>query len=142
MAAIRSAGQWLGSAGSVLAILAPKGLCPLCVAASGGVLSAVGLGFLAVDSTLRWVLPAVLIGGLAGLAIAARGHRRWWLLPLGAVGSVVLYLGWFSKNAPLLYSGMVLLTSASALSFWSTRHPRAPLVDAGRSTRGDAHAQG
>lgn len=133
--ASRAAGHWLGSAGGVLALLAPKGFCPICVAASGGVLSSIGLGFLAVDSVVRWLLPATLALGLAGFFFAVRRHRRWWLFAIAAAGAVVLYGGWLFALAPVLYGGMVLLLAASALNFWSQRHPRAALVHIG--TKGE-----
>lgn len=120
--------DWLSSTGSVLALLAPKGLCPVCVAASGGVLSSIGLGFLAVNSVIQWVLPITLGLGLLGLYFASRGHRRWSVFGLGVLGSAVLYGGWLDTSAPLLYGGMVLLLAASAYNFWSQRHPKTALV--------------
>ena len=123
--------SWLSSAGGVLALLAPKGLCPVCVATSGTVLSSVGLGFLATDQVIRWVLPAVLLAGLAGLLLATRAHRRWWVLGAGVTGALVLYVGWWLASSPALYGGMVLLVAASAINFWARRHPRVPLVQIG-----------
>ena len=123
--------HWLSSTGSVLAFLAPKGLCPICVAASGGVLSSIGLGFLAVNSVIRWVLPLTLTFGLLGLFFASRAHRRWWVLGLGVAGSAVLYGGWLVNSALVLYSGMAVLLAASAFNLWSQRHPRVALVRIG-----------
>jgi hypothetical protein len=125
---IRNPMHWLPSAGGILAVLAPKGLCPICVAASGGALSSVGLGFLAVDEVLRWVLPVVLLTGLVGLFLCARRHRRWEAAGVGTGGAALLYGGWLLALAPALYSGMALLLTASALNLWSQRHPRMPLV--------------
>lgn len=125
----------LSSTGSVLALLAPKGLCPICVAASGGVLSSIGLGFLAVNDVIRWVLPVALALGLVGLFFASRGHRRWSVLWLGVFGSFVLYGGWLATFAPVLYGGMVLLLGASILNFWSQRNPRIVLVQLGQKGR-------
>lgn len=127
--------SWLSSTGSVLALLAPKGLCPICVAASGGVLSSVGLGFLAVNDVIRWVLPAALALGLVGLYFASRAHRRWSVLWLGVFGSVVLYGGWLATSSPVLYGGMVLLLGASALNFWSQRNPKVLLVQLGQERK-------
>lgn len=126
---------WLSSAGSVLALLAPKGLCPICVAASGGVLSSIGLGFLAVNDVIRWVLPLALALGIAGLFFASRGHRRWSVLWLGAIGSIVLYVGWSTTSSPVLYAGMVLLVGASAFNFWSQRNPKVALVQLGQERK-------
>ncbi len=133
------ASGWLGSGGGILALLAPKGLCPLCIAASGGLLSSVGLGFLAVDGVIRWVLPSLLALGLAGLAVAVRRHRRWWVLAAGAGGAVLLYAGWLAGFHSLLYGGMSLLLAASIANLWSQRHPTHQLVQIGPI--GDDHAQ-
>lgn len=127
--------SWLASTGSVLALLAPKGLCPICVAASGGVLSSIGLGFLAVNDVIRWVLPATLALGLIGLFFATRGHRRWSVLGLGVLGSIVLYGGWLASSSPMLYGGMVLLLGASAFNFWSQRNPKVLLVQLGQERK-------
>lgn len=127
----RNALQWLSSTGGVLALLAPKGLCPICVAASGGVLSSIGLGFLAVHGVIRWLLPLALSLGLLGLLLASRAHHRWWTFGLGVVGSALLYGGWLVSLPFILYSGMVLLLAASALNLWSQRHPRVTLVRIG-----------
>lgn len=127
----RKAFHWLSSTGGVLALLAPKGLCPICVAASGGVLSSVGLGFLAVNSVIRWLLPLALGLGLLGLFFASRAHHRWWVFGLGVVGSALLYGGWLVSLPLILYSGMVLILAASVLNVWSQRHPRVTLVRIG-----------
>lgn len=123
--------HWLSSTGGVLAFLAPKGLCPICIAASGGVLSSIGLGFLAVNAVIQWVLPVALALGLLCLFFANRAHRRWWVLGLGIAGSAVLYGGWLVTSAPILYSGMAVLLAASAFNFWSQRHPRVALIQIG-----------
>jgi hypothetical protein len=127
--------SWLSSTGSVLAVLAPKGLCPICVAASGGVLSSIGLGFLAVNDVIRWVLPMALALGLVGLFFASRGHRRWSVLGLGVLGSVVLYGGWLATSFLVLYVGMALLLGASVFNFWSRRNPKVALVQLGQERK-------
>lgn len=119
--------HWAGTLGSVLALLAPKGLCPICIAASGGVLSSVGLGFLAADGVIRWVLPISLLAGVIGLGLAARGHRQWWILALGLAGSLVLYASWFFTFRPGMYAGMALLLLASIFNL-RRRRTEAPLV--------------
>lgn len=132
--------HWLSSVGGVLALLAPKGLCPICIAASGGVLSSIGLGFLAVDDVIRWVLPAALALGLTGLFLASRGHHRWSVLGLGVFGSGILYAGWLATSKPVLYGGMALLLGTSVLNFWSQRHPKVALASA-RTERTVNHGQ-
>ncbi len=120
--------QWFSSVGGVLAVVAPKGLCPVCVAASGGVLASLGLGFLAVESNIRWILGGTLAVGLLGLALSARRHRRWWTVGLGAAGAITAMLGRFALLDVVLYGGMVLLMAALAGDLWARRHPWVPLV--------------
>lgn len=132
--------SWLSSVGGLLAALAPKGLCPICVAAGGSVLSSVGLGFLAVDSVIRWVLPTVLLAGLASMFFATRAHRRWLVFGAAVVGALVLYVGWWVTFSPVLYGGMVLLVGASAINFWARKHPSEELVQITLGSRRHAKA--
>ena len=120
--------QWFTSVGGVLAVIAPKGLCPVCVAASGGLLASLGLGFLAVEANIRWILAVTLSLGLVGLIVSARRHRRWWTVALGAAGAVTAMLGRFTLINAVLYGGMVLLMAALASDLWARKHPWAPLV--------------
>jgi len=118
--------HWLGPVGSFLALIAPKGLCPICVAASGGVLSSLGLTFLADGKIMRWILAAALALGLLGLGLGARTHRRWWVFGLGLIGAVTLYTGWFIDMRPVLYAGMAVLMAASIANL--RRRRAEPLV--------------
>ncbi len=127
--------HWLGTLGGALALLAPKGLCPICVVASGGALSSIGLGFLAADAVIWWVLPVTLTLGLGGFFLATQRHRRGWVLVVASAGVAALYGGWLSSAAPLLYSGASLLLAASIFNYWSQRHPREALIQIG--TKGE-----
>jgi hypothetical protein len=120
--------QWFTSVGGVLAVLAPKGLCPICVAASGGLLGSIGLGFLAVETNVRWMLAVTLSVGLFGLVMSARRHRRWWTVGLGATGAITALSGRFALLSVALYGGMVLLMAALAADLWARKHPWVPLV--------------
>jgi hypothetical protein len=127
----KNVAQWFTSVGGFLAVVAPKGLCPVCVAASGGVLASLGLGFLALEENIRWMLAVALTLGIVGLVLSARRHRRWWTVALGAVGAVLALTGRFVLVDALLYGGMVLLTGALASDLWARKHARrmsAPLV--------------
>lgn len=108
----------------MLAVLAPKGLCPVCVAASGGLLTSLGLGFLAVERNVRWMLAATLVVGIIGLALSARRHRHWWTLAVAAIGAVAALGGRFLLFDVLLYGGMVLLSAAMLGDIWARKHPR------------------
>ena len=125
----RSAGSWLGTIGGVLAIVVPKGLCPICVAASGSVLSTLGLSFLVDNAIMRWLLAGVLLLGLLALLSSARANERWVPFGVGVIGSVGVYAGWFFESAFVLYPGMVLLAAASILNLIKPRPE--PAVPAG-----------
>jgi hypothetical protein len=120
--------RWFSSVGAVLAVLIPKGLCPICVAASGGMLASLGLGFLVVENNVRWILGITLTVGLVGFFLSARRHRRWWTLAVGIVAAMTTMIGRLLLSNPVLYGGMVLLAGAMAADFWARRHPWAPLV--------------
>ena len=120
--------EWFSSIGGIVAVVAPKGLCPVCVAASGGMLASIGLGFLAVETTIRWILAVTLAIGIVGFTLSARRHRRWWTLVLGGVAATTLLVGRFLLVDVVLYGGMVLLLAATIVDFWARRHPWTPLV--------------
>ena len=106
-------GGWLGMVGSTLAIVMPKGVCPLCVAASSTIVSALGLGFAARESVMRWWLAVMLLGGLYAFAARARSVRRWGALLAAIAGSALVYFGWLAAAKPALYAGMTVLAAAS-----------------------------
>jgi hypothetical protein len=124
----RDVAQWFTSVGGVVAVVAPKGLCPVCVAASGGVLASLGLGFLAVEQNIRWILAVTLAIGVSGLVLSARRHRRWWIALVGAAGAALAFTGRLVSLDIVLYGGMVLLTAALVSDRWARRHPISPLV--------------
>ena len=128
--------RWFSSVGGVLAVLMPKGLCPICIAASGGMLTSLGLGFLVVERNVRWILAVTLAIGLVGFFLSARRHRRWWTLPIGAVAAVITMSGRLLLYSPVLYGGMFLLVAATAADFWARRHPWVPLVQIRLKKRG------
>lgn len=120
--------EWFSSIGGILAVAAPKGLCPICVAASGGMLASLGLGFLAVETNIRWILAVTLTIGIVGFTVSARRHRRWWTLALGMVGAATLLVGRFLLVDVVLYGGMVLLLAATIADLWARKHRREPPV--------------
>ena len=120
--------RWLSSVAGVLAVAIPKGLCPICVAASGGVLASLGLGFLLVENNVRWILGATLTVGVVGFFFSARRHRRWWTLAVGVLAAMTTMTGRLLLSNPVLYGGMVLLVGAMAADLWARRHPWMALV--------------
>lgn len=125
---VKNVAQWFSSFGGVIAVVMPKGLCPICVAASGGALASLGLGFLAVERNVRVMLAITLTVAVFGLVLSARRHRRWWTLPLGIVAAVTVLTGRFLLVDAILYGGMVLLIAAMGADLWARRHPWTPLV--------------
>ncbi|MFO0575332.1 MAG: MerC domain-containing protein [Polyangia bacterium] len=128
MAKAKDISRWFSSVGGAVAVLMPKGLCPICVAASGGMLASLGLGFLLVERNVRWILGLTLTIGLIGFVLSARRHRRWWTLALGVVAAATTMIGRLLFSNPVLYSGMVLLIGAMGADLWARRHPWVPLV--------------
>jgi hypothetical protein len=124
----KNVSQWFSSVGGLLAVLLPKGLCPICVAASGGMLASLGLGFLLVEENVRWILGATLTIGLIGFALSARRHRRWWTLAVGIVAASTTMAGRLLLIEPVLYGGMALLVGAMAADLWARRRPHVPLA--------------
>ena len=90
--------------------------------------ASLGLGFLAVETNIRWFLSITLAVGLLGFALSARRHRRWWILALGVLGAVTLLVGRFLLIHVALYGGMALLFAATIADLWARRHPWTPLV--------------
>ena len=115
------AAGWFGPVGGVLAVLVPKGICPMCLASSGSILPAIGLGFLAEDGVMRWLLPALLVLSLLAFFVSSRNKERWGPFAIAAAGCVLVYLGWFFSTSVLLYSGTGFLVVASLLNL---RKPR------------------
>ena len=120
--------RWFSSLGGLLALLMPKGLCPICIAASGGMLASLGLGFLLVEENVRYLLGATLTIGLVGFMLSARRHRRWGTVVVGVIAAVTTLSGRLLLNNTLLVIGMVLLVGAMVADLWARRHPRVPLV--------------
>ena len=114
--AASKAGGLLGPVGGVLAVLIPKGICPLCLTASGSILPAIGLSFLADSAIMRWVLAGLLLISLYAFFITARNKQQWHVFALAAAGAVLVYVGWFVASTVTLYSGTGLMLVASILN--------------------------
>ena len=121
------AGGWLGPAGGVLAALAPKGLCPICIATSGSVLSSLGLTFLMDDAVMRWLLAGILGLALLSFFVVARRKERWGMFAIAVLGSIAVYSGWLLSSNIAIYSGSGLLVLASILNLWKPRETPLPL---------------
>jgi hypothetical protein len=124
------AGVGAGSHVSLLSalVLAALPKCPMCLAAYGGLLAALGS-----SSWLAavWGLPlttVALLVALGALAFPARRRRQYGPLLLAVLGASVLLLGKFLFAAPsAVYAGPSLLAAASV---WNSMIPRIPRRDA------------
>jgi hypothetical protein len=114
--AASKAGGLLGPVGGVLAVLIPKGICPLCLSASGSVLPAIGLSFLADSSIMRWVLAGLLLLSLSAFFVTARNKERWNVFVIAAAGAVLVYVGWLLSSSVTLYGGTGVMLTASILN--------------------------
>jgi hypothetical protein len=123
--------HWLASGGSALAAVVPS--CPLCAAASTGLLSSLVLGFLAASGIAGWLVPLLLGVGVVGLALGARRHRRWWILGIGLLGAAVLYWCWLQEHPAPLWAGAALVVAASVANVVAQRRRGEPLVQIGRT---------
>lgn len=111
--------------------LLPKVVCPICSPAYAGLLSSIGLPFLA---TTRYLLPltcgfmTIAVGSLYFRAGARRGLGPFWM---GVVGAASVVGGKFWLDSPLtIYFGVGLLIAAS---IWNALPKRStcPACDAG-----------
>ena len=119
--AATKAGGLLGPVGGVLAVLIPKGICPLCLTTSGSILPALGLSFLANSSIMRWVLAALLLLSLYTFFISARNKERWHVFAIALTGAVLVYVGWLIASSVTLYSGTAVMLTASILNLRKVR---------------------
>ena len=129
------AGGLLGPVGGVIAVLIPKGICPLCLTASGSILPALGLSFLANSSIMRWVLAALLLLSLSTFFISARNKGRWNVFAIALTGAVLVYVGWLLTSSVTLYSGTAVMLTASILNLRKVRdEPQLPFTPAKGTT--------
>ena len=104
------------------AALLPVGICPACLPAYAGVLSALGLGFLLENRYLLVLLAALLTASLASLAYRAKTRHGYGPFGLGAVATgMILTSKFLFVSNPLLYGGVVLLVAASVWNAWPRR---------------------
>jgi len=104
---------------AVLFALLPKVACPACWPAYFGVLSAIGLGFLARTEYLVPLTVLFLTVVLVGQAFGAGRRRGYGPLFLGIIASTAVLLGKFTlRSGFLFYSGLALLVGSSLWNTW------------------------
>ncbi len=102
--------------------LVPVGACPVCIAATAGVLSSLRLGFLLETSYLLPLIAGFL--GVAALAIGYRADLRRGFGPLlvGVISAATILAGKFvfSSDAAL-YAGLAGLGGAAVWNAWPVK---------------------
>ncbi len=109
-------GKWLGGIASLLSSTA--GIkCPFCVPALGALLTSLGLGAAVTAQLMHGLLVALLLLSVGSLAWAAKFHRRWWVLPVGALGAAAVYAARYVWFEPVvLWLGVAALVGTSIIN--------------------------
>lgn len=107
-----------GSGGGILAALIPKGVCPLCMAATGSLLSSIGIPL--GPAQLAWLVPSALLLSMAMAGVAALARRRrnqpaLLRFAMSAVACLTVYVGWFARVSAGVYAGMAMLFTMAAI---------------------------
>lgn len=111
---------------AILFALLPKVACPACWPAYAGLLSAVGLGFVARTEYLLPLTSIFLAIVLVGLGYRARSQRGFGPFWLGtAAAGIVLFGKFWVESNPLFYTGLMLLVGSSIWNMWPRRESKA-----------------
>jgi len=114
---------------SALVSVLPSATCPVCLAAYGSLLAALGLGWLTRESVLLPLIFVFLSVGLLTLLWSARGHGRYGPFLVSVVGAIDIVLGRAIWNLPLLRNvGVALLLAGSIWNLWLKRRQLPVLV--------------
>lgn len=107
--------------------LVPVGACPVCMAATAGVVSSLGLGFLLETAYLLPLMTGFLGAALLALGYKATARRGFGPLSVGILSAAAILTGKFVVSSDIaLYAGLAGLTSAAVWNAW-------PIKAAGRS---------
>lgn len=116
---LRTANQSVLAVPGILLGVLPFGGCPACWPVYGGVLSALGLGFLL---SFRYLLPLTaffLFIALFTLAFRASARRGYGPFAAGLAAAALILCGKFSlESNALAYSGAALLVASSLWNSW------------------------
>ena len=113
--------------GAGLAALA-KFTCSLCLAVYAGVLSSLGLGFVATERGFLALTVLLLTFGAASVFWSVRRHHRWSPLVLSVLGAVAVVFGRVKLDTTAVYAGTVIVAVAALWNLWLGLRPRPPLV--------------
>jgi mercuric ion transport protein len=118
----RGANRSLLTIPSILFSLLPFGGCPACWPIYGGVLSALGLGFLLSSRYLFPITAVLLLVALLTLGYRARTRRGYGPLILGLVASALILSGrLLFESSMLAYCGAALVIVSSLWNSWPRR---------------------
>src|SRR6266851_8737790 len=107
--------------GIILSVL-PVGACPACWPVYGGVLSALGAGFLLSSAYLLPVTTVFLLITVAALGFRARARRGYGPLAVGVTAAAVVLTGKFALGSnPVTYAGTGLLVFSALWNAWPRR---------------------
>jgi len=122
-----------------LAVLA-KFSCAMCLTVYAGVLSSLGLSFVATDRGLMTLTLFFLVLGTASIAWSSRRHRNWGPLLVALAGAALVLLGRHWMVDSQLYAGTTLVAVAALWNLWLGRAPAPELVRlSGRSVGDRSH---
>jgi hypothetical protein len=101
-------------------------LCPVCLTAGTGILSALGVGMFLSEGTHRVVVGASLLLTVGAAVWLTRRHRRYGPLGMTLGGSLAVVIGCIVTEIPALeYSGTALIL-VGALWNWRLKSQRSP----------------
>lgn len=110
--------NYIGSMGSI----AVGKFCPICYPLVGGILTAMGLGFLVDAGVMKVVLAGFLVAGLLGLWRSKRVHGDIRPLIVAGISSVLLYVGKYVTGDDVIFDfGMAGLIVAIIIDLKATR---------------------
>ncbi len=115
--------QHLAAAPGIALSLLQKFACPICAAASIGVLSSLGLGYLLSATYLLPLTAVLLLVALAALAFKARTRHGYGpLLVVGTVAAAGVLIGKFKYDSSgVMYAAVGLLLVSSVWNAWPRR---------------------
>lgn len=118
--------SWRGILAAVPAVGAgfvPVGACPVCMAATAGVLSSLGLGFLLETSYLLPLMTVFLGVALLALGYKADLRRGFGPLLVGVISTTTILAGKFAFSSDaVLYAGLVGLAGAAVWNAWPVKN--------------------
>lgn len=126
----------LAAVPAVGAGLVPVGACPVCMAATAGVLSSLGLAFLLDTSYLLPLMTAFLGVALLALGYKANIRRGFGPLLIGILSAAAILAGKFVFSLDvMLYAGLAGLAGAAVWNAWPVKQNRAGQCPACESSR-------